>query len=231
MSTLRETVTVCITMGRRPDLLTQTLQSLQPLLAEMRVLAINDFRDAPTNEAFHSVCPHGEIVEPGQHLGHHGAVDFIYAQVKTPYILHLEDDWTFDRLDFIEPAIALLEAEPKFSQVCLRKLSDFPFPPEEMAKAIHGQAAGVDYARLDPLHKQWYGWTFNPHIARVETWRQITPLTQYKKERHISRALRAKGWVTAFLTPGPCAHIGEDASVSTPKPGMFKRFKTWVRGR
>ena len=45
-------VTACITMGRRPQLLRETLRSLLPLLSSMPVLAVNDFGDDETNAVF-----------------------------------------------------------------------------------------------------------------------------------------------------------------------------------
>lgn len=228
---LHSQVTICITMGRRPDLLKQTLASLGPLLKQLPVLAINDFRDTPTNEAFAVCCPHGRLLEPGKHLGHHGAVDFMYAQVKTPYILHLEDDWHFDQLDFLPAALALLKAEAKVSQVCLRDISDFPAGVIAADRLHHAQTQGLAWLGLTNVHPQWYGWSFNPHVSRREDVQRWAPFTRFKKERHISRWLRAEGYQTAYLHLGPCRHIGEHDSVSVPNVPLFKRFKTWLRGK
>jgi len=63
VSTFSEQVTICITMGLRPDLLRQNLESLHPLIAELPVLAVNDFGDTETNQAFADICPAGELVD------------------------------------------------------------------------------------------------------------------------------------------------------------------------
>jgi len=81
---LEDKITLCLTIGRRPDLLRQTLETLVGL-PPLPVLAINDFGDAETNAVFREMCQQGRLIEPGRHLGHHGAVDLMYAEVKTPY--------------------------------------------------------------------------------------------------------------------------------------------------
>lgn len=230
-SAFSERVTICITMGRRPDLLRQTLESLQPLISELPVLAVNDFGDEDTNQAFGEVCPAGEIVDLGGHVGHHRAVDAMYRHVRTPYVLHLEDDWRFDRQDFLEPAVALLEGGDAISIVCLRDVNDFGFQHEDKAKIISEKDGATSYHRLDALHPQWHGFTFNPHLSRHSDWSAIGGFESFKKERHISRVRRAQGQWVAYLEPGACHHIGGDQSIANAKVSKFRQFKKWLRGR
>ena len=223
-------VTFCITMGRRPELLRQTLDSLRDLLPSMPVLGINDFRDSETSNMFRAICPHGRLIDPGRKLGHHAAIDALYAQVATPYIFHCEDDWRFTGYDFLAPSIALLNSEPLMSSVCLRTLSDMG-ADERSGAILHTSAAGQDYSRLDGMHDQWYGYTFNPHIGRLALWRDMGGFAQFRKERHISRHLRQQGRFVAYGAPGMCAHIGEDNSVSVPRLPLFTRIKRRIRAR
>jgi hypothetical protein len=67
---------------------------------------------------------------------------------------------------------------------------------------------------LDSIHPQWHGYTFNPHVASLETWRTLGGFSQFQKERHISRYLRKHGKFTAYMEPGSCMHIGDNQSVS-----------------
>ena len=227
---MSDNVTLCITMGRRPDLLGQTLDSLRDVLSSMPVLGINDFRDAETGDVFRALCPHGTLIDPGRKLGHHAAVDALYSQVATPYIFHCEDDWRFTGSDFLAPAIALLDSEPLMSSVCLRALSDMS--ADEQSGAIrHTSALHQDYVRLDAMQDQWYGYTFNPHIGRLALWRDIGGFAQFPKERHISRHLRQQGRFVAYTSPGMCTHIGEANSVSVPRLPLFTRVKRWARAR
>lgn len=207
-------ITLCLTMGRRPELLEKTLQSLLPLVDFFEVIAINDFRDPETNEAFQRVCPNGKLISLREQLGHHAAVDYMYRQVSTPYVMHCEDDWEFTNDLDVVGAISLLTQEPEISQVCFRKVSDFHLSEEDLSKVEHHQTGEFEYARLDKIHPQWHGYTFNPHLASLDLWRQFNGFSGFKKERHVSRALRAKGRYTAYMEPGSCSHIGLDQSVS-----------------
>lgn len=226
---MRDDLTLCITMGRRQEPLKQTLESLLSRYQFAHVIAINDFRDEPTNAMFRVLCPNGTLISLNSQLGHHGAVDHMYSLVTTPYIFHCEDDWEFDDSLDVDKAIDLLNSESSLSQVCFRRLSDCYLTPEEQTKAKRCDSKGASYFRLDDLHPQWHGYTFNPHVMARETWLKLGKFSQFKKERHISRMLRKQGRYTGYINPGPCHHIGGDISVSS-KPSKFKKFKAIVRG-
>ena len=209
-----QAITLTLTMGRRPELLKRTLSSLFNRVELKNVIAINDFRDEATNDMFQTLCPWGQLISPGHQLGHHRAVDLMYARVRTPYILHCEDDWLFDDELNLHKAVDLLNFDPQISQVCLRKIADFNLPEEDQKLIINQSVEGHHYFRLDAIHPQWHGYTFNPHIAKLEQWRDHGGFTRFKKERHVSRHLRAQGRFTAYINPGCCDHIGELQSVS-----------------
>ena len=227
---MQDRITHCLTIGRRPDLLRQTLDSIGPLRA-LSTLAINDFGDEETSAVLRKLCPNGRIVGPGHHLGHHPAVDAMYTEVQTPYILHGEDDWCFSRTDFLADALRLLEAEPLISVVCFRATLDIPLSDKDRAKIVTEARAGIRYERLDALHPQWYGYSFNPHLARRSMWQERGGFSQFEKERHLSRHLRARGQYVAFLLPKACRHIGEGRSTVWGKPSRFRKFKNWLRVR
>lgn len=225
---MRDQITVCLTMGRRPDLLRRTLGSLGSALDGMRIIAINDFGDAETNDVFDEICPDGQRIDLGQKAGHHPAVDAMYREVTTPFVFHIEDDWVFHRQDFLDQAMGLLQTDPDISVVCVREVSDFPQDAEGGAAPRSVQSAGGNYFRLDHLHDQWHGYTFNPHLGRIALWEQLGGFSGFRKERHISRRLRAIGLHTAYLDPGACTHIGEEASVTEARVPLEKRLKNWL---
>jgi len=197
------------------------------------MIAINDFRDTTTNQAFQSVCPQGKLISLEKHLGHHAAVDYMYSQVSTPYIMHCEDDWEFGNYLDLDGAVGLLEQNSQISQVCFRNVSDFNFSDSDLSMVQHQQAGHFGYARLDKINPQWHGYTFNPHLISIDLWRQLNGFSAFKKERHISRTIRAKGRFTAYVEPGCCNHIGFDHSVSesAAKPTLFKTFKKFLRNK
>lgn len=224
-------VTICMTMGKRPDHLRRTIESLGDIFQSLPVIAINDFGDDETSSVFRKLSPNGTLINLGGQVGHHPAVDAMYEQVKTPFIFHMEDDWGFFRQNFIEDALSLLEADPQISSVCFREISDFPLSDADRSQIARDEREGIQFNRLDGLHEEWHAYTFNPHLARKSLWEDIGKFSQFKKERHISRKLRAQGRYTAFLEPGACAHIGNDISVANNKPSLFKRIKKNIRAQ
>jgi hypothetical protein len=218
-------------MGRRPELLRQTLESLNRWCTFDKVIAINDFRDEATNKAFREVFPKGELISLSEQLGHHRAVDYMYAKVETPYIFHCEDDWEFDAPFDFNAIKNLMAKNPAISQVCFRKISEFSPEEVDRTKIVEVDTEGMNYLRLDPVHKQWHGYTFNPHLVSRKLWADIGGFAKFKKERHISRVLRAQGRYVAYMNPGNCSHLGEDQSVSlhVTKPTGFRKLRKQIK--
>jgi hypothetical protein len=222
-------IALCLTIGRRPELLRQTLESLLPRAEFTQIIAINDFRDEETNEVFRKLCPSGILISLDSQLGHHRAVDAMYEKVQTPYVLHCEDDWLFDHDLMIAESMQLLETRPEISTVCLRQYADFSHDPAVVAQTFTQSFDGISFRRLDRTHKQWHGYTFNPHIASIKLWKDMGGFAQFKKERHVSRTLRKLGQYVAYLEPGACHHIGELDSVSNPPREPRSGFKNFFK--
>lgn len=221
-----DNVTLCLTIGKRPDELAQTLDSLLSKIAFKHIIAINDFGDEATNQVFKDKCPDGQLISLGYNLGHHKAIDYMYQQVTTDYIFHCEDDWFFDSTPDIAAAIATLDSQPQVTAIGFRKYDDFLYTAEERnaVKPLDGELAA--YVRVDHLHDQWYGYSFNPHLAKKSVWQNHAPFAQFKKERHISRHLRQKGLYMLFLKHGNCHHIGHE-SVANPPKTFWQKLKFW----
>lgn len=224
-----DAVTLCMTMGNRPELLDQTLTSLLALHRFKHVVAINDFGDAASNAVFHRHCPHGTLVQAPPGNGHHKAVDLMYALVQTPHIFHIEDDWHFAAPIPFAAIFETLAQQPKISQVCVRNLDDFT-PSDFSPHQDRVENAVLPLYKLTALHDQWYGYTFNPHVTTTRLVKTVSPFSAHRKERHISRTLRNNGFYTAFLNPGGCTHLGDAHSVASPPQawGMRKRLQRWA---
>ncbi len=223
-------ITMCLTIGGRPEVLERTLHSILPQASFAQIIAVNDYRDAASSAVFQRLCPTGLLIVPETQMGHHPIVDRMYSQVQTPYIFHGEDDWFFEQGLDLNRARTLLNADAAISSVCLRKIEDFPFDAQEVGKIVSGSAADIDYYRLDGLHEQWHGYTFNPHLIARETVQQIGAFAQFKKERHLSRHLRAQNKFTAFIKPGVCHHIGEVSMANPPAKSRWEAIRRKIFG-
>ena len=221
---IHQDLTMTLTIGGRQKELERSLGSIDCQAKFARVIAANDFLDAESSAVFKKFYPEGDLIVPEKHQGHHAMMDALYKDIETPYIFHTEDDWLFDApLDF-QHAKKILESDQKIISVCFRKISDFNFSREEEDKIIFHHGDGISYARLDALHTQWHGYTFNPHLIRRSTLDEIGLFSFYKKERHISRKLRSQGNFVAFINPGACHHIDEISVANPPGQNKFKKF-------
>lgn len=220
-------ITVCLTYGSRPDLLEITLRGLLPMLSELPVLAVNDFGDAESNRLLLKLCPHATLTTSPGKVGHHPAVDAMYREVRTKFIFHCEDDWEFTDARFLPECKAVLESDPRISQVCVRDpymIGGF----EGMVSAERDRwRTGV--MRLDRIHREWFGFTFNPHLIERRLWQSLGSYSRFRKERHISRTLRSRGMFTAYLDSGRCRHIGGDRSCSSRNNPPAGGLVNWLR--
>lgn len=220
-------VTLCITIGRRPNLLRQTLSALLTHAQFGNIIAINDFRDNETNQVFKELCPAGHLISLDRQLGHHAAVDHMYGLVTTPWVFHCEDDWLFEKPIDLQHLTSILESEKSISTICFRQRSDFSLNPEDDQKVLSVNYRGLDFYRLDSTHDQWHGYTFNPHLASIDLWRSEGPFSKFKKERHISRTIRRKKRNVHYLSDGGCSHLGAADSVSNPLHSKKSFFRKW----
>lgn len=224
-------VTLCLTIGNRPIELRRTLESLLSHAHFDAVIAVNDFRDEPTNEVFRELCPEGELVLLPEHVGHHRAADAMYARVRTPYVFHCEDDWAFERAPDLTAAMEMLEDE-HVTIVCFRDVEDVLRNRSRLQQPKPWTVAGRDCLRLSHLHRDWHGFTFNPHLAKTALWASLGGFASFSSEQAISRHLRDQGREVAYSAVSACSHIGEGVSVSksndTPP---FKRMRRWLKSR
>lgn len=223
-------VTLCLTIGKRPNELRQSLDSLLSKVDFGHIIAINDFGDDETNQVFKELCPNGELISLGYNLGHHKAVDLMYSKVGTPYVFHSEDDWLFGDVPDFQQIIQLLENHQEIVAVCFRRIDDFAFGDDELAAINHTTINDVEIADLTPLHEQWYGYTFNPHLAKLSVYQSLSPFANHKKERHLSRIFRKQGKYVAYLKQGYCHHIGFDSIANPPKVGFLAKLKAKIFG-
>lgn len=224
-------ITLCLTIGNRPQELRQTLISLQSHASFENIIAVNDFRDEPSNEVFRELCPSGKLVLLDERVGHHRAVDAMYQHINTPYVFHCEDDWFFDAAPDFLAAIGFLE-DPNTSVVCFRNALDvLRDKPGGLKPSMHmfKENSGL---RLDHLHPLWHGFSFNPHLTKLALWQKLGGFSRFGSEKEISASLRAGKRFVVYSEPGACRHIGDGVSVSgSNHKSLFKRFKLWLRSK
>jgi hypothetical protein len=148
------------------------------------------------------------------------SMDELFRNVRTPYILHLEDDWVCTAVagDFIERSILILEDNPQILQVGLRPPFD-GHPPEE-GLLESGQAR---YRLLKTgVASTWHGYSNNPNVRRIREY-ELLPAgyaffersNSVLTEAEIGKFYFERGFVAAVLCQPDAGfvHIGVSRSV------------------
>jgi len=209
-----ELVTVVLTSCGREDLLARTLGSFLVHHRPGRFVIVEDSADADLAARVAARHPGIEVLANAARLGQLPSIDRAYATVTTPLVLHLEDDWEFTGPVDFAGAAGLLDHRADVNAVCFRRLRDLSF--KERIRGRRFGAGSGRYARLDHLHPDWHGHTFNPTLLRHATWGEIGPFARLGNERTISRAVKDRGGFVAYQLPGVCGHIGDGRRVHDP---------------
>jgi hypothetical protein len=102
------------------------------------------------------------------------SMDEMYRRVRTPYILHLEDDWvcTAVQPDFVERSIEILANNQQILQVWLRPPWDCNGHPLEDGVFETGTAR---YRLLTTSFDGiWHGYSNNPNVRRTQDYLLLT---------------------------------------------------------
>jgi hypothetical protein len=215
-------VTVCVTSCGRRDLMLETMASLQTFHRIKRLIISEDSTDMAMVAWLKSQFPNAVVLHGPKQLGVMGSIDRMYAAVETPYIFHIEDDWSFDGpIDFAF-AKKRLAADAALSVVCVRIFTDFK--AKHRARATTRTVDGVELARMDPTsHELWYGHSPNPGMLRHDLWQKYKPWARFTPDG-FSGHIKGDGHYMEFLIPGVAHHIGGGRHVDDPQ--LPKRPKT-----
>ena len=185
-------VTLVLTSCGRYDLLARTLESLYK----------------------HETFPFAEVIiaEDWNREGQVRNIDRAYARVRTPWILHWEEDWLTYRGDFVDHSLDTLESYPEVLQVWLRAQDD---------TNGHPVIREGDYISMDvDWVEGWCGFSWNPGLRRLADWKRIGGYMKHWQgsdnatEKHLSHVYRDLGMVAAILPElgGYVRHIGNGRS-------------------
>ena len=218
----QEPVTVVVTSCGRQDLLERTLDSFFAFntapLAKFIVI-----EDGPADANAGLIAKyrrHGIVwLATETRVGQIAAIDCAYAQVDSPYIFHLEDDWQFHCGGFIEKSMTILRADPDCFQVWLRALDDTAgHPLSERLYAI----GEVPFRKLQTdFEGMWHGFSFNPGLRRLADYSLLGNYRQFAPcEEYLSEIYNKLGFFAAILTDnggrGYVKHIGGGRTVAEP---------------
>ena len=225
MNRVHDDITLVLTSCNRFDLLERTLQSMHPWLEEIACKIIVEDSDADP-ALFERLRASGyRIIVNGRRLGQLTSIDIAYAECRTEFILHCEDDWEFVRRPNLEAARRILtegiEGEGEFSVVCFRDVTGTKRSRGELFRERVVEGSRFLYS-FEQEYKFNY-FTFNPGMLRHDFYRRYGPWSRYTNERSIARMMMQRGHCIARELPGNVRHIGKDRSRV-----RSRRFR-WIR--
>ncbi|AUF94608.1 hypothetical protein CXQ80_01625 [Pseudomonas sp. 02C 26] len=219
-------ITLMVTSCGRFDLLKRTLETFDRFnTAPIREVFITE--DAG-DEAVRECIPehwraHTTFIINNPKLGQLRSVDAAYAQIKTFWVFHCEDDWAFYRPGFIEDSMALLEADPQALQVWLRSFahdlqvhSPYVFLHE---RQVH---AGIPFYQLGSNKPEWQGFSFNPGLRRLADYQAHAPYASHSGEKSLSRLYADANRYALILENDAVLHTGFGEHVEMPEEKVKK---------
>ena len=212
-------VVVTLLTGRRPELLTATLDGLRfnapGLLESAHVVALHNGDDGSDDDTITELELVGEHVDEwltSEELWPVGPATSQLAarvpQAGRAYWLHLEDDWraTGRHPGWLDQARELLATDPGLAQVRLRRSDERVLTRHMVTREPLRWTDRGSYRRAPDAH-----WTNNPALVRAEDAVIAWPADG---ERAAQRRWYAAGrHATAQLVPGEFKHLGEGASL------------------
>jgi hypothetical protein len=206
-------VTLLITSFNRPDLLQKTVDSVlkyanYPFADK---IIIEDSGSNTMKELLPLCYPDWHLVIHDHTKGAYESIDEAYSLVRTPYVLHIEDDWEFTHGGFIEQAIEVLKHDDTIMQVSLEHNPVMSTLPEIYnINDIEYQIVGED------INGWWHGFTCHPSVRSMAGYEKTKPWTQWssKDEELSHRELKVgleyyrQGYKAAILKDSYCIHTG-----------------------
>ncbi|SDZ72922.1 glycosyltransferase [Rubrimonas cliftonensis] len=212
-----EGVTAVLTSCGRMRQLGRLLESLRafndhPLA---RFILMEDSGDAEAGRIAADLGFDVELHLAQQRRGQLASIDYAYARVETPWILHLEDDYVFTRPGYVAEALAVLRADPRVSMVSGRVWGEEFAGTRPPVTAVDGVRV-----RLIPrdAHPSWFGYAFHTGLRRKREWERFGPFAPYRREWDVSYAMKRAGMRMAYLVE-PAYHdddLGEQSASSDP---------------
>lgn len=223
-------ITICLTSCARWDLLERTIKSLVQFWDGPPPIAffINEDSGLPLPEAIgehiKSVWPKCRYVEFTGYKNQIAAIDRMYKEVETPYIMHLECDWEFFKTGFVLKSLSILEEKPNIMQVWIRQ------PNDRNGHPAIGQVLttedGVKYQMMKTgFRGVWNGFSFNCGLRRLADYQRLYPNGMYadvhwspsnplQAEQLVGKQYFKHGFRAATLLEGFCVHLGQNRHIS-----------------
>lgn len=235
----KQDITITITSCKRLDLFMKTINSFMNCCSDISVvkdiICIDDNSTLRDKVVMQKLYPFVKFVFKNEYQkGHAKSMNWILDNVKTKYILHLEDDWQFFMKDnYITKALSVLEKDNKMLQIVFnrnyankltREHIDFYNPDDKIHDNIYINHNYIDlsqpekwndFAGKHPGKKtnvHWYGLSFNPSIINLQELRKNGRFDETDGiffEKEFAKKCFDNGYKVCFMKYISSIHIGD----------------------
>jgi len=174
------------------------------------------------------------VFKTEENKGHSKSMNIIHDMVKTPYLFHLEDDWTFfSKHPFISNCLNVIRDNPKIGQ-CLINYNYSETEEQDITGGLlminnlgenfvmhkHANPGTPEYNTLVKDLKQncvyWPHFSFRPSLLKTAVMREIGQFNENAPHFELEYAKRytESGYSSAFLNRIFCVHTGKLTSES-----------------
>ena len=227
-------LTLTITSCKRLDLFERTMNSLLNCCVDLnlidRWICVDDNSTQQDRSEMQRLYPFFEFVfKTVEHRGHSKSMNIIHDMVKTPYLFHLEDDWTFfSKHPFVSNCLNVIRDNPKIGQ-CLINYNYSETEEQDITGGLlminnigenfvmhkHASPGTPDYNTLVKDLKQncvyWPHFSFRPSILKTAMLKEIGQFNENVPHFELEYAKRYTefGYSSAFLNRIFCVHTGK----------------------
>jgi GR25 family glycosyltransferase involved in LPS biosynthesis len=225
-------ITLTITSCRRLDLFLTTLESFFRCCADpwliSKFICIDDNSSEEDRAIMKEKFPFFTFINKKDYQkGHYKSMQMLSKAVKTPYMLHLEDDWLFFNEICIADMIEILEDDKNIGQVLINKnyselpsdniiggiekrtqsnlryfIHEYAPTPQDKLKFIQRHGANVSSCYY------WPHFSLRPGLLKTEIFSKCSFQNVPHFEMAFAHQYIAAKYVTAFLQDISCKHIG-----------------------
>ena len=229
-------VTLSVTSCRRLGLFVGTMASFLNACTDLdlvdRWICFDDGSVEADRAEMQRLFPFFEFVFKGPgDKGHARSLNLIRGTVRTPYLVHLEDDWHFfARRAYIGPAIEILESNPGLGQVLLNRNYAETLEDREISGGVSMRSPGsghryvvhehyppdsAEYRRFREVHGErscayWPHFSLRPSVLRTGVFEHVGPFDEeasHFEREYAERYVRA-GFRSAFFDGIHALHTG-----------------------
>ncbi len=237
--TAQARVTLSITTCKRFDLFVRTMTSFLNACADIDLIdhwiCVDDNSSDADRAEMQRLFPFFEFVFKGaDEKGHPRSMNRIRECVRTPFLVHLEDDWQFFvRRPYIGPAIEILEECPNVGQLLFNRnyaevLEDRQLPGGHLAVSwTHAHRFRIheyyppqseDYRRFQAAYggqrsnAYWPHYSLRPSVLKTSVLDRIGAYAEDSPHFELDYAERytAAGFRSGFFDGIHCLHIGRN---------------------